>query len=83
MGQAWSDDSISEISAIIVGSEFGANNMKTYILYFIVSPVQTGGGVMVWIIFSWHTSVPFVPREHCLNTIDYLNIVADHHVPIF
>ncbi len=36
---------------------------------------------MVWGIFSWHTFGPFVPIEHCLNTTDYLSIVADHIHP--
>ncbi len=39
----------------MVGSEFGVNNMKAW----IVSTVQAGGGgLMVWVIFSWHTFGP-------------------------
>ncbi len=37
-----------------------------------------GGGVMVWVMFSWHTLGPFVPIEHCLNATAYLSIVVDH-----
>ncbi len=32
---------------------------------------------MVWGIFSWHTSGPLVPIEHCLNATAYMGIVAD------
>ncbi len=43
------------------------------------SCLQTGGGcVMVWGIFSRHTSGPLVPIEHRLNATAYLSIVADH-----
>jgi len=45
----------------------------------LVSTVQAGGGgVMVWGIFSWHTSGPLVPIEHFLNATAYQSIVADH-----
>ncbi len=47
----------------------------------LVSKVQTGGGVMVWGIFSWHTLGTLVPIEHCLNATAYLSIVADHVHP--
>ncbi len=47
----------------------------------LVSTVQAGGGVMMWGIFSWHTLVPLVPIEHCLNTTVYLSIVGDHVHP--
>ncbi len=48
----------------------------------LVSTVQaSGGGVMVWGIFSWHTLDPLVPIEHCLNATAYLSIVADHVHP--
>ncbi len=49
----------------------------------LVSTVQAGGGdgVMVWLIFSWHTLGLLVPIEHCLNTTVYLSIVADHVHP--
>ncbi len=32
----------------------------------------------MWGIFSWHTLVPLVPIEHCLNATAYMSIVADH-----
>jgi len=32
----------------------------------------------VWGIFSWHTLVPLVPIEHCLNATAYMSIVSDH-----
>ncbi len=32
-------------------------------------------------IYSWHTLVPLVPIEHCLNATAYLSIVADHVHP--
>ncbi len=32
-------------------------------------------------IFSWHTSGPLVPFEHCLNTTAYLSIVTDLVLP--
>ncbi len=45
----------------------------------LVSTVQAGGGgVMVWVIFSWHTLGPLVPIEHRLNATAFLSIVADH-----
>ncbi len=48
----------------------------------LVSMVQAGGGgVMVWGIFSWHTSGSLVPIEHCLNATVYRSIVADHVHP--
>ncbi len=48
----------------------------------LVSMVQaTGGGVMVWGIFSWYTLGPLVPIEHRLNATAYLSIVADHVHP--
>ncbi len=46
----------------------------------LVSTVQAGGGgVMMWGIFSWHTSP--VPIERCLNATVYLSIVVDHVHP--
>ncbi len=47
------------------------------------SAVQAGGGggVMVWVIFSWHTLDPLVTIEHRLNATAYLSIVADHIHP--
>ncbi len=40
----------------------------------IVSTVQaSGGGVMVWGIFSWHTLSPLVPIMHLLYTTAYGN----------
>ncbi len=48
----------------------------------LVSTVQaTGGGAMVWGIFSWHTLSPLVPIEHRLNVTAYLSIAADHVHP--
>ncbi len=49
----------------------------------LISTVQAaaGGGVLVWMIFSWHTLGPLVPIEHCLNATVYLSIVADHVHP--
>ncbi len=48
----------------------------------LVSTVQaSGGGVMVWGIFSWHTLGPLVPIEHRLHVTAYLSIVADHVHP--
>ncbi len=45
-----------------------------------VSTAQAGGGggVMLWGIFSWHTSVPI---EHHLNAKAYLSVDADHVPP--
>ncbi len=49
----------------------------------LVSTVQAGGGgVMVWGIFSWHTSGPLVPIEHSLNATAYRSIVYDHFHPL-
>ncbi len=42
---------------------------------------SSGGGVMVWRIFSWHTLGPLVPIQHRLYTTAYLSIVADHVHP--
>ncbi len=47
----------------------------------LVSTVQAGGGVMVWVILSWHILGPLVPIEHCLNATAYLSMVADHVHP--
>ncbi len=47
----------------------------------LVSIVQSGGGVMVGGIFSWHTLGPLVPIKHCLSATAYLSIVADHVHP--
>ncbi len=48
------------------------------------STVQaSGGGVMVWGIFSWHTLDPLVLIEHCLNATADLSIVADHVIPLW
>ena len=42
------------------------------------SKVQAGGGgVMVWGMFSWHTSGLLIPINHCLNATVHLSIVAD------
>lgn len=40
--------------------------------------VQTVGGVMVTVIFSWHTLGILVQTDHQLNTTVYPSIVADH-----
>ncbi len=48
----------------------------------LVSTIQaTGGGVIVWGIYSWHTLYPLVQFEHRLNATAYLSIVADHVHP--
>jgi len=47
----------------------------------LVSTVQAGRGVMVWVIFSWHTLGHLVPIEHCLNATVYPSIVGDHVHP--
>ncbi len=45
----------------------------------LVSTVRTsGGGVMVWGVFSWHTLVVI---DHRLNATAYLSIIADHVHP--
>uniref|UniRef100_A0A803K269 Tc1-like transposase DDE domain-containing protein n=1 Tax=Xenopus tropicalis TaxID=8364 RepID=A0A803K269_XENTR len=45
----------------------------------LVTTVQAGGGgVMVWGMFSWHTSGPLVPIGHRLNATAYQSIVSDH-----
>jgi len=41
----------------------------------------SGGGVMVWGMFSWHTLGPLVPIGHRLNATAYLSIVSDHVHP--
>ncbi len=41
----------------------------------------SGGGLIVWGIFSWHTFGPSVLIEHRLNATAYLSIVADHVHP--
>ncbi len=49
----------------------------------LVSTVQaSGGGVMVWGIFSWHTLGPIILIDHRLNATAYLSIVADHVYPL-
>ncbi len=62
---------------VMVVSEFGVNNMKVW----IHPALSGGGGVMVWGIFSLHTSGPLVPIEHCFNVTAYLSIVSDHVHP--
>jgi len=49
----------------------------------LVTTVQAGdgGGVMVWGMFSWHTSGSLVPIEHRLNATAYQSIVSDHVHP--
>ncbi len=47
----------------------------------VLTVQAAGGGVMVWVIFSWHTLHPLVPIEHRLNATAYLSIVADHVNP--
>ena len=36
---------------------------------------------MLWEMFSWHILGPLIPVNHCLNSIDYLSIVANHVHP--
>ncbi len=60
----------------MVGSEFGVNNM-TQEPSCLVSTVQAGGaGIVVWGIFSWHTSGPSVPAEHHLNSTAYVLLLT-------
>jgi len=40
-----------------------------------------GGGVMVWLMFSWHTLGPSVPIGHRLIDHELLSIVSDHVHP--
>jgi len=48
----------------------------------LVTTVQaSGGGVMVWGMFSWHTLDSLVPIGHRLNATAYLTIVSDHVHP--
>jgi len=48
----------------------------------LVTTVQgSGGGVMVWGMFSWHFLGPLVQIGHCLNATAYLSIVSDHVHP--
>ncbi len=75
---AWSDESRFLLRHSDVESEFGVKNMKAWILPCLNG---SGGGVMVWGIFSWYTLGLLVPIEHRLNTKDYLSIVADHVHP--
>lgn len=47
-----------------------------------VSVVEaSGGGVIVWGIFSGHALEPWAPIDHFLNSTSYLSIVADHVHP--
>ncbi len=46
-----------------------------------IHPALSGGGVMVWGIFSWHIFTPLVPIEQRLSATAYLSIVADHVHP--
>uniref|UniRef100_A0A0E9QS82 Uncharacterized protein n=1 Tax=Anguilla anguilla TaxID=7936 RepID=A0A0E9QS82_ANGAN len=43
----------------------------------------TGGGVITWGTFSWHTLGLLIPIEHLLYGTVYLNIVADHVHPLY
>ncbi len=50
----------------------------------IVSTVQaSGGGVMVWGIFSWHTLSPLVPITDLLYTTAYLGMLLTMSVPLW
>lgn len=62
----------------MVGSEFWRHQHESMGPACLVSKVQAGGGVMVWVMFSWHT---FIPINHCLNA--NLSIAADHHLSIY
>ncbi len=75
---AWSDESRLLLQHSDVESEFGVKNMKAWILPCLNS---SGGGVMVWGIFSWYTLGLLVPIEHRLNATAYLSIVADNAHP--
>jgi len=63
----------------MVESKFGVNVDPSC----LVTTVHAGGGgVMVWGMFSWHTSGPLVPIGHRLNATAYLSIVSDHAHPL-
>lgn len=43
----------------------------------LVSVLQGGGGVMTWVLLSWHISGPLVPAEHCSDAAAYLSVVKN------
>ncbi len=65
----------------MVGLELGIKNMKAWIHPALSQLFRLVEGVMVWVIFSWHTLGPLVPIEHHLNATAYLSIVADDVLP--
>jgi len=75
---ACSNESLSHLD----GSEFGVKQNENMDPSCLDTTVQAGGGgVMVWVMFSWHTLGPLVPIGHCLNATAYLSIVSDHVHP--
>lgn len=60
----------------MVGSEFVVDNMKASCL--ASTGQATTGDVIVWSIYSWHTSGTLVPIKHYLNITGYLRTLADH-----
>lgn len=53
---------------LMVGSEFGVNNMKVWINH------NAAGDVMMWARFTWDTLGPLVPTELHLNVTAYLSV---------
>jgi len=50
----------------------------------LVTTVQAaGGGVMEWVMYSWHTLGPVVPIGHHLNATAYLSIVSDMSIHLW
>ncbi len=78
---AWSDESWFLLQHSDVRVRLWRNEHESMDSSCLVSTVQTGGGVMVWGIFSWCTLGLLAPIEHRLNSTVYLSIVADHVHP--
>lgn len=59
----------------VKGFIFGMNTW----IHLALCQQLADGGVMVWVIFSWHILGHLIPTENCLNAAAYLRIVDHVH----
>ena len=69
------------------GQDLAGLNKMNPMESILTSTVQvSGGGVMVWLMSSWHTLGALgalLQSRHCLNITAYLAIIADHMRPFY